>query len=33
MLKPRMLAAVALANKTARMNWALTTEEQGYRMA
>lgn len=33
MRKPKMVAAVALANKMARMIWALTTKEQGYRMA
>ncbi|SET97424.1 Transposase [Paracoccus homiensis] len=33
MRKPRMVAAVALANKMARMIWALTTKEQDYRMA
>lgn len=31
--KPKMVAAVALANKMARMIWALTTKEQDYRMA
>jgi len=33
MRKPKMVAAVALANKMARMIWALTTKEQDYRMA
>ena len=33
MRKPRMVAAVALANKMARMIWALTAKEQDYRMA
>lgn len=33
MRKPKMAAAVALANKMARMIWALTTKEQDYRMA
>ena len=33
MRKPKMVAAVALANKMARMIWALTTKEQVYRMA
>src|SRR5690606_26781404 len=32
MRKPKMVAAVALANKMARMIWALTTKEQDYRM-
>ena len=31
--KPRMVAAVALANKMARIIWALMTKEQNYRMA
>lgn len=31
--KPRMVAAVALANKMARMIWAMMTREQDYRMA
>ncbi len=31
--KPRMVAAVALANKMARMIWAVTTKQQDYRMA
>lgn len=31
--KPRMVAAVALANKTARMIWAMTTKQENYRMA
>jgi transposase len=31
--KPRMVAAVALANKMARMIWAIITREQNYRMA
>jgi transposase len=31
--KPRMVAAVALANKMARMVWAMMTREQDYRMA
>jgi transposase len=33
MRKPKMVAAVVLANKMARMIWALTTKEQDYRMA
>ena len=33
MRKPKMVAAVALAHKMARMIWALTTKEQDYRMA
>jgi transposase len=33
MRKPKMAAAVALANKMARMIWALTTRQQDYRMA
>ena len=33
MRKPKMVAAVALANKMARMIWALTTKEQDDRMA
>lgn len=33
MRKPKMVAAVAFANKMARMIWALTTKEQDYRMA
>ncbi|WP_407941340.1 transposase [Mesorhizobium xinjiangense] len=31
--KPRMVAAVALANNMARMIWAMTTKGQNYRMA
>lgn len=31
--KPRMVAAVALANKMARIIWAMMTREQNYRMA
>jgi transposase len=31
--KPRMVAAVALANKMARVIWAMMTREQNYRMA
>jgi transposase len=31
--KPKMAAAVALANKMARMIWAMTTKQQDYRMA
>ncbi|MCV3768983.1 IS110 family transposase [Rhizobium sp. TRM95796] len=31
--KPRMVAAVALANKMARIIWAMMTREQKYRMA
>lgn len=31
--KPRMVAAVALANKMARMIWAMMTREENYRMA
>lgn len=31
--KPKMVAAVALANKMARMIWAMTTKEENYRMA
>ena len=31
--KPRMVAAVALANKMARMIWAMTTKREDYRMA
>lgn len=31
--KPRMVAAVALANKMARMIWAVTTKKENYRMA
>lgn len=31
--KPRMVAAVALANKMARSIWAMMTREQNYRMA
>lgn len=31
--KPRMVAAVALANKMARMIWAMTTKKEDYRMA
>lgn len=33
MRKPKMVAVVALANKMARMIWALSTKEQDYRMA
>lgn len=33
MRKPKMVAAVTLANRMARMIWALTTKEQDYRMA
>lgn len=33
MRKPKMVAAVALANKMARTIWALATREQDYRMA
>ena len=33
MRKPKMVAAVALANKMARTIWALATKEQDYRMA
>ena len=29
--KPRMLVAVALANRMARIAWALTTKEEFYR--
>ena len=29
--KPKMLVAVALANRTARMVWALATKEETYR--
>lgn len=31
--KPRMVAAVALANKMVRIIWAMMTREQNYRMA
>ena len=31
--KPKMVAAVALANKMARTIWALTTKQEDYRMA
>nr|WP_246659918.1 MULTISPECIES: hypothetical protein [Methylosinus] len=31
--KPRMVAAVALANKMARIIWAMMMREQNYRMA
>lgn len=31
--KPIMVAAVALANKMARMTWAMTTKKEDYRMA
>ena len=31
--KPRMVAALALANKMARMIWAMTTKQEKYRMA
>ena len=31
--KPKMVAAVALANKMARIIWAMMTREQNYRMA
>lgn len=31
--KPRMVAAFALANKMARIIWAMMTREQNYRMA
>jgi transposase len=31
--KPKMVAAVALANKMARMIWAMTTRQENYRMA
>ena len=30
--KPKMLVAVALANRTARMVWALTTKKETYRV-
>lgn len=30
--KPKMVAAVALANKMARMIWALSTKQENYRM-
>jgi hypothetical protein len=30
--KPKMVAAVALANKMARMIWAVTTKQEDYRM-
>jgi transposase len=31
--KPKIVAAVALANKMARMIWAMTTKQENYRMA
>ena len=31
--KPKMVAAVALTNKMARMIWALSTKQENYRMA
>lgn len=31
--KPKMVAAVALANKMARTIWAVTTKQENYRMA
>ena len=31
--QPKMVAAVALANKMARMIWALSTKQENYRMA
>lgn len=31
--KPRRVAAVALANKMARVVWAMTTQREDYRMA
>ena len=31
--KPKMVAAVAPANKMARMIWAITTKKEDYRMA
>jgi len=31
--KPRMVAAVALANKMARMFWAMTTKGENFKMA
>ena len=31
--KPKMVAAVALANKLARTIWAVTTKQENYRMA
>ena len=31
--KPRMVAAVALANKMARQIWAMATKGEDYRMA
>jgi transposase len=31
--KPKMVAAVALANRMARMIWAVTTKQEDYRMA
>jgi transposase len=31
--KPRMVAAVALANKMARIVWAMMTREESYRLA
>lgn len=31
--KPKMVAAVALANKMARMIWAISTKQENYRMA
>jgi transposase len=31
--KPRMVAAVALTKKMARMIWAMSTKQENYRMA
>ncbi len=31
--KPKMVVAVALANKMARMIWAMTTKQENYRKA
>ena len=31
--KPKMVAAVALANKMARMIWTMTKRQENYRMA
>ena len=31
--KPRLVAAVAMANQMARMVWAMTTKEEDYTMA
>ena len=31
--KPKRVAAVALANKMARMIWAVTAQQEDYRMA